>query len=425
MSKRNHLTTTSILIVLLLISNPFFHSLAQSSLKKHETQNPFLDLPNENLKRSMALVDKTILAYFNPNTFEMSRYYNPFTQVKSEETASVWMYTAGIEAVNAILSALKSNKENADQNLYKLNYPKYEKLLAKLYENLDYYLGTFELVSFTQTKTWSVYAVDRVREKGKANVTGVLNVYDDQMWLLRELIHSYKLTGNKEYLKKAEYLTAYVLDGWDPSIDENGKDRVHAAETLAKLRISPLKDYPDITQRAMEAGNKSLSLYTRWSNCYVSLDSLISVRDTFFELMLSKKENVTYKSLAAYVIRQLDKLDKEQWNLLAQSALSEPEDSDIRLHLLNAAFVCVDKESIQSDLFKQVYKEFLKYRNMADNNIRIKLADGLAENGHPEDIMLLSSFLKINDSSVDPISADLRAFVSYAILRICNRWKLN
>lgn len=224
MSKRNHLTTTSILIVLLLISNPFFHSLAQSSLKKHETQNPFLDLPNENLKRSMALVDKTILAYFNPNTFEMSRYYNPFTQVKSEETASVWMYTAGIEAVNAILSALKSNKENADQNLYKLNYPKYEKLLAKLYENLDYYLGTFELVSFTQTKTWSVYAVDRVREKGKANVTGVLNVYDDQMWLLRELIHSYKLTGNKEYLKKAEYLTAYVLDGWDPSIDENGKE---------------------------------------------------------------------------------------------------------------------------------------------------------------------------------------------------------
>ena len=224
---------------------------------------------------------------------------------------------------------------------------------------------------------------------------------------------------------KAEEKEKWIQKILQAFTDENGKDRVHAAETLAKLRISPLKDYPDITRRAMEANNKSLSLYTRWGNCYVSLDSLISVRDTFFELMLSKKENVTYKSLAAYVIRQLDKLDKEQWNLLAQSALSEPEDSDIRLHLLNAAFVCVDKESIQSDLFKQVYKEFLKYRNMADNNIRIKLADGLAENGHPEDIMLLSSFLKINDSSVDPISADLRAFVSYAILRICNRWKLN
>lgn len=223
---------------------------------------------------------------------------------------------------------------------------------------------------------------------------------------------------------KAEEKEKWIQKILQAFTDENGKDRVHAAETLAKLRISPLKDYPDITQRAMEAGNKSLSLYTRWSNCYVSLDSLKSVRDAFLELIFSKEKN-THKPLAAYVIRQSGILEEERWTLLAQSALSEPKDSDIRINLLNTAFVCVDKESIQSDLFKQVYKEFLKYRNMADNNIRIKLADGLAENGHPEDIMLLSSFLKINDSSVDPISADLRAFVSYAILRICNRWKLN
>jgi len=207
--------------------------------------------------------------------------------------------------------------------------------------------------------------------------------------------------------------------------DENGIDRVHAVETLAKLKISPLKDYPDITQRAMEASNKSLSLYTRWSNCYTSLDSLLSVRDLFLELMLSKNEDITFKSLAAYVIRQLGILDKEHWKLLAQSALSEPKDSDIRINLLNAAFVCVDKESAQSDLFKQVYKEFLEYRNITDNKIRIKLVDGLSENGRPEDIILLSSFLKTNDFSVDPISADLRAFASYAILKISNRWNLN
>lgn len=207
--------------------------------------------------------------------------------------------------------------------------------------------------------------------------------------------------------------------------DENGKDRVHAAETLAKLRISPLKNYPDITRRAMVAENKYLSLYTRWSNCYTSLDSLSIVCDSFLEVMLSKEENITYKSLAAYVIRQLDILDKGQWNLIAQSALSEPKDSDIRINLLNTAFVCVDKEMVQSDLFKQVYKEFLEYKNITDNNIRIKLADGLAENGQPEDITLLSSFLKTNGSSVDPISADLRTFASYAILKISNRWKLN
>jgi len=182
------------------------------------------DLYKQNLIRSMALIDLTISTYFDSETFEMKRFYNPFTKIKSDEKASVWMYSAGIEAVNAVLSSLKTAKENGDESLYHANYTKYEKLLSKLYENADYYLGTFELTSFTQTKKWSVYAVDRVSEKGKANVSGILNVYDDQMWLLRELLDSYKITGNRAYLEKAEYLTAYVLDGWDVTLDESGKE---------------------------------------------------------------------------------------------------------------------------------------------------------------------------------------------------------
>ncbi|HLS95259.1 MAG TPA: glycoside hydrolase family 76 protein [Sphingobacterium sp.] len=178
----------------------------------------------QNLERSINLIDVTISHYFDPTTFEMRRFYNPFTNVKSEERASVWMYTAGIEAVNAVLSGLKQAKESGHSRLYDLHYARYVDLLDKLYANADYYLGTFELVSFTQTRTWSVYAVDRVKEKGQANVKGVLNVYDDQMWLIRELLDSYKLTGKAEYLNKAEYLTAYVLDGWDVTRDENGKE---------------------------------------------------------------------------------------------------------------------------------------------------------------------------------------------------------
>ena len=226
MPKRTSLpfAIASVSIVFILIFLPYFQSFSQSTERKITSKDKLFDLPDQNLQRSMVLVDSTIAAYFEPNTFKMSRFYNPFNKVKSEETASVWMYSAGIEAVNAILSGLKSNKEYGNQKLYQANYAKYEKLLSKLYENLDYYLGTFELVSYTQTKTWSVYAVDRVGEKGKANVTGILNVYDDQMWLLRELIHSYKLTGNKSYLEKAEYLTAYVLDGWDSTIDESGNE---------------------------------------------------------------------------------------------------------------------------------------------------------------------------------------------------------
>ncbi|HBI90623.1 MAG TPA: hypothetical protein DDY75_22650, partial [Sphingobacterium sp.] len=178
----------------------------------------------QNLLRAIQLIDRSMDVYFSGEDFKMHRFYNPFTKVRSEETASVWMYSASIEAVNAVLSGLKKQQKVDNGKLYKMYYSRYVDLLAKLHANAAYYLGTFTLTSFTQHKEWTVYAVDRVREKGKANVTGVLNVYDDQMWLVRELLEAYHLTGQDRYLQEAEYLTAYVLDGWDCTLDEKGKE---------------------------------------------------------------------------------------------------------------------------------------------------------------------------------------------------------
>lgn len=135
------------------------------------------------------------------------------------------MYTAAIEAVNAILESLHTHKEKGNARLYDEHFGKYADLLERLYDNADFYLGTFTLVSYTQTKEWSVYGVHRGAGKGTAKVEGVENVYDDQMWLIRELLHSYRLTGNDAYLEKAEYLTDYVLDGWDTTRDDNGEER--------------------------------------------------------------------------------------------------------------------------------------------------------------------------------------------------------
>src|SRR5690606_8220710 len=87
-----------------------------------------------------------------------------------------------------------------------------------------YYEGTFELTSYTQTREWTVYGVHRAATPGTAKVAGIENVYDDQQWLVRELLHAHKLTGDHRYLTQAEYLTEYVLDGWDSTLDESGKE---------------------------------------------------------------------------------------------------------------------------------------------------------------------------------------------------------
>ena len=64
--------------------------------------------------------------------------------------------------------------------------------------------------------------MNRGSDKEVAEVEGIMNVYDDQEWLVRELVHSYRITGNSKYLEQAEYLAAYVLDGWDCNPDANG-----------------------------------------------------------------------------------------------------------------------------------------------------------------------------------------------------------
>lgn len=187
------------------------------------TGNGTTDLALTNLERSMQIIDAAVENYFEPSGMAMSRFYNPYTGTKSGELGSVWMYTSSIEAVNSVLSALEAVKEK-HPDVYSAHFDRYVTLLDRLYTNLDYYKGTFTLVSFTQTKEWSVYAVNRSGTPGGADCKGVLNVYDDQMWLVRELIDSYEITGKKDYLAKAEYLTEYVLDGWDPHLDANGNE---------------------------------------------------------------------------------------------------------------------------------------------------------------------------------------------------------
>lgn len=184
-----------------------------------------VSLSEQNLRRAIELTDNAVAAHFTGDGMAMARYYNPYTNIRSEEKGSIWMYTSAIEAVNAILHALEAQKERDNATLYNEHFNKYTELLDRLYENADYYMGTFELTSYTQTREWSVYGVNRGGAKGSAQVEGVQNVYDDQMWLVREFIEAYKATDNAEYLAKAEYLTEYVLDGWDCTRDANGMER--------------------------------------------------------------------------------------------------------------------------------------------------------------------------------------------------------
>lgn len=142
----------------------------------------------------------------------------------SKGVSDVWPYTAVIEAHCSLLEALEAAKDIAPE-LYEENYEKYVAQLDQLIDNLEWYRGTYDLASYAvESKKVSPFGVHRGGSRGKAAVTGIENVYDDQMWLARELIRAYRLTGNEDYLDEATYLTDYVLEGWDCWRDASGEE---------------------------------------------------------------------------------------------------------------------------------------------------------------------------------------------------------
>ena len=180
------------------------------------------------LDRALEILDATMERSFRGT--DTNYYMVDICDASNNEVSGpsdVWPYTAAIEAHCSVLEALKALKDEAP-DLYTKHYDACVSRLDKLIDNLDYYRGSYTLVSYATRKTWStVYAVPRARERGKGDVSGdnlKKNVYDDQMWLARELIRAYRLTGKSEYLTIAVDLTNYVIDGWDCWRDENGEE---------------------------------------------------------------------------------------------------------------------------------------------------------------------------------------------------------
>lgn len=181
-----------------------------------------------NISHAITIIDSTwdkSVCGSTINTYVADSY--DLDKRKASGASDVWPYTAAIEGHCAILEALKALKD-ADAKAYDENFSsaieKYTGRLNRLIENLEYYRGTYMLTSYTGSHSWSPYAVPRAGSKGGANVSGILNVYDDQMWLCRELIRAYRITDNTDYRDLAAYLADYVIDGWDCWRDADGKE---------------------------------------------------------------------------------------------------------------------------------------------------------------------------------------------------------
>ncbi|GAB2781675.1 hypothetical protein GCM10027275_26730 [Rhabdobacter roseus] len=216
--------------------------------------------------------------------------------------------------------------------------------------------------------------------------------------------------------------------------DPDGPDRIHAAETLAKLKVPPTAA-PEVTRRALESDNPALALYTRWAVAHASPEALASTRQYLLDGLAAGPQEVLFKRLSGYILRNLGDLTPPQWQQLARVALAEPATSDAQVYLLSAAYVRVPAGEEASGTYAQVREKLLGTQDSPQKAVRSELAMALAEKGTLADLPVLLSLLTNKNPlgtaegtwteealRKSPDNADVRAAAAYAILKIEQRY---
>lgn len=146
------------------------------------------------------------------DNIKFAMYLNTNSKSTSN-VASVWHITSALSMMSKLWTVNAGGK-GAD----------YASLHGKTLTAMEYYKGTAFIVNYSGNVEQTMYAVNRANSPGTASLADVAAVYDDQMWIVRELVYCYRLTGQEEYLTQALDLTQVCLDAWDTTVDKNGNE---------------------------------------------------------------------------------------------------------------------------------------------------------------------------------------------------------
>ena len=187
------------------------------SMYTDEEKARFLEYASRNAERADTMAKAAVNVFVNKSQYEKNGMVDLAIEctimgsiIKGGGTSTVWEYTSFL-AMTSRLQAVTGD-----------DY--YDELYKNAYSTLAYYKGKGSVTTYNGTSTQSMYAVNRAERKNTANITGIAAVYDDQMWIIRELIYAYRLTGKTKYLEEAVSLTDVCLDGWDTTLDKDGNE---------------------------------------------------------------------------------------------------------------------------------------------------------------------------------------------------------
>ncbi|MBX3238672.1 MAG: hypothetical protein KIT80_07810 [Chitinophagaceae bacterium] len=289
---------------------------------------------------------------------------------------------------------------------------------------------------------------DELKEEAVGILRGVLN--EQQEWVkvhaAEFLIWTGHSAGVKEIYKKEEEnfsgKTPYRIGIWrvlyqlsegkeqqvykqhilNAFLDTAGKDRIHAVETLGKLRIPPYTVDPAISEAALNSNIVALKGYTHWAVAYTSDNAMNSARQYYSGNINNPDVGIVLQQISAYVLRYIGGVSVEQWNRMADGVLALPDGTDGKIIFLTTLVITADEAVTRTEKYRSVRGALLSYKDERAKGARIEIANATAEKGGEADIPLLKKWMNNEDPiGVVADDADVQASAAYAILQINKR----
>lgn len=202
-------------------------------------------------------------------------------------------------------------------------------------------------------------------------------------------------------------------------LNPDSPDKIHAAESLAKLRVS-LKEYPAVVIEDDSIGNGLLQAYLKWGCVYNSTSSIPLDYTLLFSVLDSGKE--TDRKVMAYGLSYMGVFDTVHWKKIVSLALAEPLSSPCVAFLLHGAVTtCPDKNTFR----EEIGRIRIKLRDLAvtgGKTERYEAYVALGQIGDREDWSFITDSFEEGDGDDGLISAegwrDIQSARAYAILKM-------
>jgi len=188
--------------------------------------------------------------------------------------------------------------------------------------------------------------------------------------------------------------------------DPAGTDRVHASETLAKLRATLTAEDRQAADELAASSDLTIAVFPLWLLHQAGVET---ARDRLFEIM--RADDPVARQRAAFVIRHLKgPLSEAERSTLLDVLAAEPDDSRAKVYLLGTAWLTTPPGT-ERDALSDTLRHVITAGTTGD---RYALTTVIGEAGTMADEPVLRELLTDDD-------ADVRQAAAHALLRIDRR----